>query len=113
MRRAVEPGPAGRPMSVAVDIVTQGAPAVPALAQPAAAPGARSVMPSAHARLLDSVAAFTHHRDIDALDHSLALSLAELAPAREVLVCKRTVDGRRMDSLVRCIADGAGGFVMG
>ncbi|SEJ26132.1 GGDEF domain-containing protein [Frateuria terrea] len=100
-------------MSVACDIVTQEAPALLARAQPVAAPGPRSVVPSAHARLLDSVAAFTHHRDIDALDHSLALSLAELAPAREVLLCKRTIDGRRMDSLVRCVADASGGFVVG
>ena len=99
-------------MSVAVDI-TQEAPAALARAQPAAVLGPRSVVPSAHARLLDSVAAFTHHRDIDALDHSLALSLAELAPAREVLLCKRTVDVRSMDSLVRCIADGGGVFVIG
>jgi diguanylate cyclase (GGDEF)-like protein len=100
-------------MSVAFDIVTQEAPAAPARAHPVAAPGPRCVMPSAHARLLDSVAAFTHHRDIDALDHSLALSLAELAPAREVLLCKRTIDERRMDSLVRCVADGSGGFAVG
>ncbi|HTH67972.1 MAG TPA: GGDEF domain-containing protein, partial [Rhodanobacter sp.] len=42
----------------------------------------------AHSRLLDSVAAFTHHRDIDALDHSLVLSLAELASARSVSLGK-------------------------
>jgi diguanylate cyclase (GGDEF)-like protein len=67
----------------------------------------------AQARLLDSVASFTHHRDIDALDHSLALSLAELAPAREVLLCKRTVDGRRLESLVRCVVDAGGEFAVG
>lgn len=36
------------------------------------------------ARLLDSVAAITHIRDIDALDHSLVLSLAELTDAGHV-----------------------------
>jgi diguanylate cyclase (GGDEF)-like protein len=41
-------------------------------------------------RLLDSVAEFTLHRDIDALDHSLVLSLAELVSARSVGLCKRT-----------------------
>jgi diguanylate cyclase (GGDEF)-like protein len=100
-------------MSVACDIATHEVPATLARVQPAAAPLPRAVMPPAHARLLDSVAAFTHHRDIDALDHSLALSLAELAPAREVLLCKRTVDDRRMESLVRCVADASGGFAVG
>ncbi|HET6805153.1 MAG TPA: GGDEF domain-containing protein [Frateuria sp.] len=92
-------------MSVAYDVVAQeGAPARPL---PAAA---RSPVPPAQARLLDSVAAFTHHRDIDALDHSLALSLAELAPARAVVLCKRAADGRRLESLVRCAADAQGTF---
>jgi diguanylate cyclase (GGDEF)-like protein len=68
------------------------------------------MMPPAQARLLDSVAAFTHLRDTDALDHSLALSLAELAPARAVVLCKRAVDGRRLESLVRCAADAQGVF---
>src|SRR5579875_1352808 len=97
-------------MSVAYDIVVQ-EPAPPA--RPAAAPVARAVALPAHARLLDSVAAFTHHRDIDALDHSLALSLAELAPAREVLLCKRAAEGRRLDSLVRCVADATGALIVG
>jgi diguanylate cyclase (GGDEF)-like protein len=99
-------------MSVAVEIVTQEVPAALARVQPAAAPAPRSAMLTAHARLLDSVAAFTHHRDIDALDHSLALSLAELAPARVVVLCKRAVDGRRLESLVRCAADAQGAFSM-
>jgi diguanylate cyclase (GGDEF)-like protein len=73
----------------------------------------RPVPLPAQARLLDSVASFTHHRDIDALDHSLALSLAELAPAREVLLCKRAADGRRLESLVRCVADATGEFAVG
>jgi diguanylate cyclase (GGDEF)-like protein len=95
-------------MSVAYDIVAQNA--APARILPAAAPTLRSPMPPAQARLLDSVAAFTHHRDIDALDHGLALSLAELAPARAVVLCKRAVDGRHVESLVRCAADAQGVF---
>jgi len=95
-------------MSVAYDIVAQEA-ASPR-ASSAAAPVARNPMPPAQARLLASVAAFTHHRDIDALDHSLALSLAELAPARAVVLCKRAADGRRLESLVRCEADAQGVF---
>jgi diguanylate cyclase (GGDEF)-like protein len=95
-------------MSVAYDIVAKDA--VPARVFPAVAPTLRSPMPPAQARLLDSVAAFTHHRDIDALDHGLALSLAELAPARAVVLCKRAVDGRQLESVVRCAADAQGVF---
>jgi hypothetical protein len=40
-------------------------------------------------RLLASVAEFTHHRDIDALDHSLVLSMAELVAVKSVTLCKR------------------------
>ena len=97
-------------MSVAYDIVAQEA--APVRALPAVAPVPRSPMPPAQARLLDSVAAFTHHRDIDALDHSLALSLAKLAPARAVVLCKRALDGRRLESLVRCAADAHGVFAL-
>jgi diguanylate cyclase (GGDEF)-like protein len=39
-------------------------------------------------RLLASVAEFTHHRDIDALDHSLVLSIAELVAVKSVTLCK-------------------------
>ncbi|MGF6492336.1 diguanylate cyclase (GGDEF)-like protein [Luteibacter sp. 621] len=39
-------------------------------------------------RLLASVAEFTHHRDIDALDHSLVLSMAELVAVKNVTLCK-------------------------
>jgi diguanylate cyclase (GGDEF)-like protein len=66
----------------------------------------------AQARLLDSVAAFTHHRDIDALDHGLTLSLAELASARVVVLCKRAVEGDRLESLVRCAADAQGSYTV-
>ncbi|MGN2242744.1 diguanylate cyclase [Frateuria sp. GZRR33] len=97
-------------MSVAYDIVAQEAASARALA--ALAPVPRSPMAPAQARLLASVAAFTHHRDIDALDHSLALSLAELAPARAVVLCKRAADGRRLESLVRCAADAQGVFAL-
>lgn len=90
-------------MSVAHDIAPlETAPDVRAVVSPAeAAP------PS---RLLESVAAFTHLRDVDALDHSLVLSLAELAPARAVVLCKRSADGRRLESLVRCTTGGPNAF---
>ncbi|MFC5436656.1 GGDEF domain-containing protein [Rhodanobacter umsongensis] len=65
----------------------------------------------AHSRLLDSVAAFTHHRDVDALDHSLALSLAELASARSVSLAKRAVDGGgELESVVHCAPDAQGHY---
>ncbi|MEI7036859.1 GGDEF domain-containing protein [Fulvimonas yonginensis] len=95
-------------MSVAYDIVAQGKPA--ASARTEATPAARPlVLP---ARLLDTVAAFTHHRDIDALDQGLALSLAELAPARAVVLCKRAIDGLRRESIVRCVVDAQGAHVV-
>ncbi|MBP1473095.1 GGDEF domain-containing protein [Frateuria sp. MAH-13] len=97
-------------MSVAYDIVAQEAASARALS--ALAPVPRSPIAPAQARLLASVAAFTHHRDTDALDHSLALSLAELAPARAVVLCKRAADGRRLESLVRCAADAQGLFCL-
>ena len=59
--------------------------------------------PLGHARLLDSVAAFTHHRDMAALDHSLVLSLAELVSARAVWLGKRASDHHgRLESVVHC-----------
>jgi len=65
----------------------------------------------AHSRLLDSVAAFTHHRDVDALDHSLVLSLAQLTSARSVLLGKYTCDDEnRLRTVVCCEADGHGGY---
>ncbi|MGP1666813.1 MAG: diguanylate cyclase domain-containing protein [Rhodanobacter sp.] len=65
----------------------------------------------AHTRLLDSVAAFTHHRDLDALDHSLVLSLAELSQARSVSLGKRVVGGSGVSySLVRCMQDVEGAY---
>ncbi|HEY8328378.1 MAG TPA: GGDEF domain-containing protein [Rhodanobacter sp.] len=63
---------------------------------------------SVHSRLLDSVASFTHHRDIAALDHSLALSLAELTSARSVTLAKRALDGAYVESVVRCMPDAQG-----
>lgn len=62
-------------------------------------------------RVLDSVAQFTHHRDLDALDHSLTLSLAELADAHVVTLYKR--DGERGDPgerLVRCARNAQGRY---
>jgi diguanylate cyclase (GGDEF)-like protein len=91
-------------MSVAYDTIAQ----APLPARARVAPASRA----APAQLLDSVAAFTHHRDVDALDHSLALSLAELAPARAVLLCKRAAEGRRLESLVQCRADAQGEFAV-
>lgn len=65
----------------------------------------------AHSQLLDSVAAFTHHRDVDALDHSLALSLAELTSARSVVLGKRIIDSHdRLDSVVHCAPDVLGKY---
>jgi diguanylate cyclase (GGDEF)-like protein len=100
-------------MSAAYDIVKPEAPATPVRVQSAVAPVPRAAMLPAQARLLDSVAAFTHHRDIDALDHSLALSLAELSHAHAVMLCKRAVDGRRLESVVCCTLDAQGGYVLG
>jgi diguanylate cyclase (GGDEF)-like protein len=71
-------------------------------------PGSMAAVPAAaapaHAHVLDSVAAFTHHRDIDALDHSLVLSLAELASASRVSLAKRVVGGSEVESIVQCVA---------
>ncbi len=64
-----------------------------------------------HARLVDSVAHFTHQRDTEALDHSLTLSLAELADARAVTLYKRA--GERVgphERLVRCSRNALGRF---
>jgi diguanylate cyclase (GGDEF)-like protein len=99
-------------MSAAYDIIKQETPATSARVQSAVAPVPRASMLPAQARLLDSVAAFTHHRDIDALDHSLALSLAELSHAHAVMLCKRATDGRRLESLVCCTVDAQGGHVL-
>jgi diguanylate cyclase (GGDEF)-like protein len=66
-------------------------------------------------RLLDSVAEFTDHRDIAALDHSLVLSLAELVGARTVALCKRTGGNTEtfgLDSVVRCTPDLSGAYVV-
>ncbi len=69
--------------------------------------GVASVL--AHSRLIDSVAAFTHHRDIDALDHSLVLSLAELTSARSVSLGKRLLEGTtQLASSVQCVLDANG-----
>lgn len=66
---------------------------------------------SPHTRLLDSVAAFTHHRDVDALDHSLVLSLAELTSARSVSLGKYATDNNgRLRTVVRCAADSHGNY---
>jgi diguanylate cyclase (GGDEF)-like protein len=65
----------------------------------------------AHSRLLDSVAAFTHHRDVDALDHSLVLSLAELTSARSVSLGKYATDQHgRLRTVVRCTVGAHGQY---
>jgi diguanylate cyclase (GGDEF)-like protein len=57
-------------------------------------------------RLLDSVAEFTVHRDIDALDHSLVLSLAELVQARSVALFKRTDEtDNALEMIALCVPD--------
>lgn len=61
-------------------------------------------------RLLDSLAAFTHHRDIDTLDHSLVLTLAELTCARSVTLVKRGPDEASLESIVRCTPDNHGAY---
>ncbi|MCW8808091.1 MAG: GGDEF domain-containing protein [Rhodanobacter sp.] len=77
-----------------------------------AVPPSKLVGMQAHVRLLDSVAAFTHHRDIDALDHSLVLSLAELTSARSVSLAKRTPEshGAQLQSIVHCASDESGSY---
>lgn len=61
-------------------------------------------------RLLDSLAAFTHHRDIDTLDHSLVLTLAELTCARSVILVKYGDDDCSPESVVRCAPDRLGAY---
>jgi diguanylate cyclase (GGDEF)-like protein len=64
-------------------------------------------------RLLASVAEFTHHRDIDALDHSVVLSLAELVAVSSVTLCKRGESLQHpVDSIVVCTRKPGGGFVV-
>src|SRR6201991_1258946 len=64
-------------------------------------------------RLLASVAEFTHHRDIDALDHSLVLSLAELVSVSSVTLCKRGESLQLpVDSIVVCSRNAEGAFVV-
>jgi diguanylate cyclase (GGDEF)-like protein len=64
-------------------------------------------------RLLDSVAEFTFHRDIDALDHSLVLSLAELVNVNAVALCKRSGDALgTLDAIVHCTRTPTGTFVV-
>ncbi len=77
-------------------------------------PGAEAPAPAtgllAHTRLLDSVAAFTHHRDVDALDHSLVLSLAELMSASRVSLAKWVVGENVLESVVECVPDHHGKY---
>lgn len=63
-------------------------------------------------RFVDSVAQLTLHRDIDALDHSLTLSLAELLRARHVLLYKCMGDDGVMESWVSCRQMEAGHYAV-
>ncbi|QWT21977.1 GGDEF domain-containing protein [Bacillus sp. NP157] len=64
-------------------------------------------------RLLASVAEFTHHRDIDALDHSLVLSMAELVAVKSVTLCKRGESLQQpVESLVVCTRNAEGRCVV-
>lgn len=64
-------------------------------------------------RVLASVAEFTHHRDIDALDHSLVLSLAELVSVDSVALCKRGDSLQTpVETLVVCTRNAGGDFVV-
>jgi len=59
------------------------------------------------------VAEFTHHRDIDALDHSLVLSLAELVTVSGVTLCKRSDNAEHpIDSIVVCTRNADGTLVV-
>ncbi|HEY8585212.1 MAG TPA: GGDEF domain-containing protein [Rhodanobacter sp.] len=59
-------------------------------------------------RLLDTLAAFTRHRDAAALDHSLVLSLAELTSAHSAVLARRALDGPYVESIVHCVLGPSG-----
>ncbi|CAM5391952.1 GGDEF domain-containing protein [Rhodanobacter lindaniclasticus] len=59
-------------------------------------------------RVLDSLAALTHHRDIDALDHSLVLTLAELTAAHSVILAKCFAEDSVLESAACCSPDPLG-----
>ena len=61
-------------------------------------------------RVLDSLAALTHHRDLDALDHSLVLTLAELTGARRVTLAKCFPEDSALESVVCCSPDSVGAY---
>jgi len=67
----------------------------------------------AQTRLLDSVAAFTHHRDMGALDHSLVLTLAELTAAQGVTLVTRAADTSAVNDMVHCEPDAQGKYRLG
>ncbi|OZB61937.1 MAG: GGDEF domain-containing protein [Lysobacterales bacterium 14-68-21] len=78
---------------------------------PAEAPGWVTSGEAGQARVVDSVAHFTHQRDTEALDHSLTLSLAELADARAVTLYKRAGEhAGPQGSVVRCSRNALGRF---
>ena len=93
------PGSSVDPVDLAVIAGTEAAP-------PAAAKAPDEL------RLLDSLAALTHHRDIGALDHSLVLTLAELTSARGVVLAKRGPEDTGLESIVRCSRDMFGAYLI-
>ncbi len=64
----------------------------------------------AELRLLDSLAALTHHRDLDALDHSLVLTLAELTCASSVILVKQSADEIGQEGIILCTPDICGTY---
>ena len=71
----------------------------------------RAMELQAPSRLLDAVAAFTVHRDMDALDRSLVMSLAELTAAQSVTLIKHmhALDGR-VEHVIQYVLDGRGKY---
>ncbi len=66
-----------------------------------------------HSQLLASVAQFTYHRDIDTLDHSLVLTLAELTSAHSIFLGKRGGGSRfTLDSIVQCRLNADGKYAV-
>ncbi|NII10462.1 sensor domain-containing diguanylate cyclase [Oleiagrimonas sp. C23AA] len=69
---------------------------------------------SASGQLLTSVADITRHRDFDALDHSLVLSLAQLTGASEVMLYRHDhLETDQPATVVRCAQDASGIFGIG
>ncbi len=66
-----------------------------------------------HSQLLASIAKFTYHRDVDTLDHSLVLTLAELTSAHSISLGKRGNGSKfTLESIVQCTPDKDGKYVV-